>query len=112
MKDSGTGQSERHTLLLHCDGRLVAQRPPGVAVGQEAVEVNGRPHPGWVPHLQIEAAAGEDGGEVQFPVEETLGFRHVLDHGEPLVLVNDRLHFAGSGETELDLLHGLQLRPG
>ena len=89
MKDSGTSQGVRHALLLDCNGRLIAERPPGVTVGEEAVEVYGRPHPRWVPHLEVEAAAGEDGGEVQLPVEETLSLRYFPDHGEPLVLVND-----------------------
>ena len=89
VQDSRASQGARHALVLCDDGRLIAERPPGVSFGEKTGNIGAGPHPRRVSHLEVEAAAGEDGGEVQLPVEEALGLRHLPDHGEPLVLVND-----------------------
>ena len=73
--------------LLPLNAAQLAERTQNSRLTSLATDI-----PGRVPDLEVEAAAGENGGEVQLPVEETLGLSHIPDDGEPLVLQIGRAH--------------------
>ena len=90
---------------------LEGQLPPGIALGEQSIHVSSGPDPGRVTQLQVEATAGEDRGEVEFPVEEALPGRDLFADPQPRMACKDLADWYRPGEAEVEFLGGVQVVP-
>src|SRR5699024_4612101 len=100
-------QSNLSDLFTLRFGWFECQLPPGIALGQQRIHIDDRPHPRRVSELEVEAAALKHCGEVEIPVEEALLFGDPLCHLQPGMCLENRLDPGGS--TRKRPLAGLEL---